>query len=142
MIPLLPVWPKSTATFCWSMYFVTRSAWPQFSRMTSTVFGPKPCQETSSVRFLMLTVQPSRFLNTYATTAASASYPTHGFWAMLTVPHGFDDVPPPDGVDGIFDPQAVSAMTPTTAAAATATHLFRIRIQLPLSHQRRPGAGI
>src|SRR5919198_80584 len=29
MMPLLPVGPASTAVFCWSMYFFTRSAWPQ-----------------------------------------------------------------------------------------------------------------
>src|SRR5262245_39270879 len=124
------------------MYFVTRSAWPQFSRMTSTDFGWKPCHETSSVRFLTLTLQLSFVFSTYATTATSASYPTHGLSAILTVPHGFDDVAPAAGVDGIFDPQAVSAMTLTTAAAAMVSHLFRIRIQLLFRFVMHPGAGI
>src|SRR5258705_10892087 len=51
---------------------------------------------------------------------------------MLTVPHGFDDVGPAAGVEGIFEPQAVSAMTIPMADGATGTHLFRIRLHIPL----------
>src|SRR4029079_10558690 len=52
MIPLLPVWPASTAVFSVSMYFVTSSGWPQFSRTTSTSPLAKPCHAISSLRFL------------------------------------------------------------------------------------------
>src|SRR5262245_1461685 len=59
---------------------------------------------------------------------------------MFTVPHGFEDDGPAVGVDGIFDPQAVRAMTITRAAGAMATH-FRIRMSLPLSHPPAPPRG-
>src|SRR4051795_3590613 len=95
MRPLLPVWPASTAVFCWSMYFFLRSSWPQFSRTASTSPVPKPCQETSSLRSFLTTVQPRSRFATYATTAASASYPTHGLTARLKVPQllAFADEP-------------------------------------------------
>src|SRR3954466_2776545 len=56
MIPLLPVWPASTAVFSVSMYFLTSSGWPQFSRTTSTSPLEKPCQAISSLRFLYATL--------------------------------------------------------------------------------------
>jgi len=55
MIPVFPVGPTSTATFLVSMYFCFRSSWPQFSTTTSTSPVSKPCQATSSLRFLSST---------------------------------------------------------------------------------------
>ena len=69
MIPSLPAEPKSSATFWSVMYVLARSSWPQFSRMTSVWPEAKPCQDTCSVMFDPLTVQPSLFSSTYFTTA-------------------------------------------------------------------------
>src|SRR4029079_838351 len=87
MMPLLPVSPASTAVFCWVTYFFFRSSWPQFSRTASDSPVPKPCQAISSFRFFLSTLQPRRCSATYATTAASASYPTQGLTARSNVPH-------------------------------------------------------
>jgi len=73
MMPLLPVRPSSTADFWSSMYFFLRSSWPQVSRITSTLPSTMPAQESVSVRFLIVTVQPSFCLIRYAITAVSAA---------------------------------------------------------------------
>ena len=61
ILPLLPVGPRSSATFCSVMYFFSRSSWPQFSMTASTSPVPNPCQETCSLRFFFTTLQPSLF---------------------------------------------------------------------------------
>ena len=43
MIPSLPVGPASTTVFCSSMYFLTRSGWPQFSTIVSIEPLAMPC---------------------------------------------------------------------------------------------------
>ena len=49
--PTLPFGPSMTAVGLADLtYFFSRSGWPQSSITTSTEL-PKPCQETSSLRF-------------------------------------------------------------------------------------------
>ena len=49
MMPSFLVSPASSTVFCSSMYFLTRSGWPQFSTIVSMVPAAKPCQPTSSL---------------------------------------------------------------------------------------------
>src|SRR5262249_44739066 len=81
----------------------------------------RPCQDASSVRFLRFTGQPSLVLARYATTAASAWYPTQGLTAMFTVRHGLLlAAPVPRSLT--FAPQPANASTATPASATARTH--------------------
>ena len=83
MMPSLPVRPASTTVPCSSMYFLTRSGWPQFSTMVSIEPSDMPCQPTSSLTSGYSTLQPSSFSATLPITCALETYPVHGLTAMF-----------------------------------------------------------